>query len=78
LSTPPSRVLSLSSPSLSHISHIDIDTTHGRYEGELLLREDQLLTGIWRQKSVKVGLIYTYLGPYLVSYLSPYLTIPPF
>ena len=26
----------------------------GRFEGELLLREDQLLTGIWRQKTVKI------------------------
>mmetsp|Transcript_5575 Transcript_5575/g.7700 ORF Transcript_5575/g.7700 Transcript_5575/m.7700 type:complete len:184 (-) Transcript_5575:209-760(-) len=26
----------------------------GRYSGEILLREDQLLTGIWRQKSVKI------------------------
>jgi RNA-binding protein NOB1 len=26
----------------------------GRYEGELLLREDQLLSGIWRQKCVKI------------------------
>ena len=26
----------------------------GRFNGELLLREDQLLTGIWRQKTVKV------------------------
>ena len=25
-----------------------------RYEGELLLREDQLLTGIWRQKSIQI------------------------
>lgn len=24
-----------------------------RFDGELLLREDQLLTGIWRQKTVK-------------------------
>lgn len=28
--------------------------SRGRYEGELLLREDQLLSGIWRQKSVKI------------------------
>jgi RNA-binding protein NOB1 len=28
--------------------------SRGRYEGEILLREDQLLTGIWRQKSVKI------------------------
>lgn len=27
----------------------------GKYEGELLLREDQLLSGIWRQKVVKVN-----------------------
>lgn len=26
----------------------------GRFQGELLLREDQLLTGIWRQKTVKM------------------------
>jgi RNA-binding protein NOB1 len=26
----------------------------GKYEGELLLREDQLLTGIWRQKVVNI------------------------
>jgi RNA-binding protein NOB1 len=26
----------------------------GRFEGELLTREDQLLTGIWRQKTVKM------------------------
>jgi len=26
----------------------------GRFHGELLLREDQLLTGIWRQKVVKI------------------------
>jgi rRNA maturation endonuclease Nob1 len=26
----------------------------GRFQGELLLREDQLLTGIWRQKAVKM------------------------
>jgi RNA-binding protein NOB1 len=26
----------------------------GRFQGELLLREDQLLAGIWRQKSVKM------------------------
>lgn len=26
----------------------------GRFSGELLLREDQLLTGIWRQKTVKI------------------------
>lgn len=26
----------------------------GKYEGELLLREDQLLSGIWHQKAVKV------------------------
>jgi rRNA maturation endonuclease Nob1 len=28
--------------------------TQGRYDGELLLREDQLLTGIWRQKVAKI------------------------
>lgn len=28
--------------------------TQGRYDGEILLREDQLLSGIWRQKSVKI------------------------
>ena len=28
--------------------------SRGRYEGELLLREDQLLSGIWRQKTVKI------------------------
>eukprot|EP00596_Hydrurales_sp_CCMP1899_P005261 CAMPEP_0119034088 /NCGR_PEP_ID=MMETSP1177-20130426/1133_1 /TAXON_ID=2985 /ORGANISM="Ochromonas sp, Strain CCMP1899" /LENGTH=695 /DNA_ID=CAMNT_0006991319 /DNA_START=512 /DNA_END=2599 /DNA_ORIENTATION=+ len=28
--------------------------SRGRYEGELLLREDQLLSGIWRQKNVKI------------------------
>lgn len=27
----------------------------GRFEGELLLREDQLLSGIWRQKVVKIN-----------------------
>ena len=27
----------------------------GKYEGELLLREDQLLSGIWRQKVVKIN-----------------------
>ena len=26
----------------------------GKYEGELLLREDQLLSGIWHQKAVKI------------------------
>ena len=26
----------------------------GRYQGELLLREDQLLQGIWKQKCVKI------------------------
>jgi RNA-binding protein NOB1 len=26
----------------------------GRYDGEILLREDQLLSGIWRQKCVKI------------------------
>ena len=26
----------------------------GRYDGELLLREDQLLVGIWRQKLIKL------------------------
>lgn len=26
----------------------------GRFEGELLLREDQLLSGIWKQKTVKI------------------------
>ena len=26
----------------------------GRFQGELLLREDQLMTGIWRQKVVKM------------------------
>ena len=41
--------------------------SRGRYEGELLLREDQLLTGIWRQKSVKVG------GCVCVSYILRYL-----
>ena len=28
--------------------------SQGRYDGELLLREDQLLTGIWRQKVAKI------------------------
>jgi rRNA maturation endonuclease Nob1 len=28
--------------------------SQGRYDGELLLREDQLLTGIWRQKVSKI------------------------
>ena len=27
---------------------------HGRFEGDILLREDQLLSGIWRQKSMKI------------------------
>jgi rRNA maturation endonuclease Nob1 len=27
----------------------------GKYEGEILLREDQLLSGIWRQKVVKIN-----------------------
>ena len=26
----------------------------GRYDGELLLREDQLLSGIWKQKVIKI------------------------
>ena len=26
----------------------------GRYDGELLLREDQLLSGIWKQKCIKI------------------------
>ena len=26
----------------------------GKFEGELLLREDQLLSGIWRQKVIKI------------------------
>ena len=28
--------------------------SQGRYDGELLMREDQLLTGIWRQKVAKI------------------------
>ena len=43
--------------------HVDLKGTkyslpkpgqQGRYDGELLLREDQLLSGIWHQKAIKI------------------------
>ena len=40
----------------------------GKYEGELLLREDQLLSGIWKQKVVKINRdIRSAFGPDVVS-----------
>ena len=29
--------------------------TQGRFEGEILLREDQLMGGVWKQKMVRVN-----------------------
>ena len=40
----------------------------GKYEGELLLREDQLLSGIWKQKLVKINRdVKSAFGPDVVS-----------
>ena len=40
----------------------------GKYEGELLLREDQLLSGIWKQKVVKIKKdVRSAFGPDVVS-----------
>ena len=34
--------------------HLLAPGKQGRYDGELLLREDQLLSGIWKQKVIKI------------------------